>query len=465
MVERTAIDKYNDRQKGAILSKVLQSWNRIERQRPKSSIKYVDFDLTPPELPDLPEKIKFDLAENPLRRRDQVMQYLYRLRDSFNPRTLDGEFLNAKVESALVRVEAEEGLRPIIFSSYISRSLALPTALDMISLLIPEEVLDTKKEELSDLSKALGYQFNRRGQQRYQANLSLRNPDTIRTKFYEAEEKLGPIMQRAIGISTKPNYNLRFDDKDEVWVARATGNFLGFQQIFNLNSRVAWRMLEGSPERLFAHEILAHMYQADQWRKRVLTGEINPGYAVTTIPGPEQWTCEALGNTLALFIPEIYENFSEYAKYSFQYRLYESWVKRNAIIYANTAPGHKGETKDFLMEYLPTETSESSDRLIDEEFIRNHRNRAYQITYGASYEFSRYANQLIPYRHHGVTPEKVARRSSDKRVDFVKETFKQPLTPLQAENTVKRLTSEPSLLDRFKGAADNMIRRASMIVI
>lgn len=438
-----------DRRYGAEVVHLLRHWEDREERRKQGRLEVVDFDLAgdvdsliPPE----------DLTElSSITNRPLMLFRLSQIAEHFDPESMDGQFMRARIRAHLALVFASERRRFYPLDEYLEETLGLIIGSEVAFISIPEEEITQQKQKVTDLFSRLGFDFNRTGWERFFNGAGL-DPIQVESMYREAEDKLVPIMQQTAGVNYKPDYKLEFVNKEVEWINWSSGNEeSGLQLLINKHLSLSNRWFLGVPERLVSHEELVHMFEAFSWRENIRNRLINPGYGLTTVPGPEQWHCEGFGNTLPFFIPEIYEALTPVGRFSVELRLLETWIYRNAHISVNNDSEKLSEITGYILDLLPNTHATAVKRLLEQR-LSNSLSRAYQGAYGGSYEHRQYAERL-------GSPNK----EFDKRLELVKFFLTQPATPIQIARKVADLESvkliEEQVRENWFQSAKNLIGR------
>lgn len=442
-----------DRQYGAEVVYLLRSWQDREDKRKRGRIEIVDFDLAGDVDPLIPDEDISRPAAIPTRAR--MLFTLSQIREHFDPESLDGQFMRSRIKSHIALVNAAEQRQSYSLGEYLEETLGLVEGSEVNFGLVPEEDINSQRQIVANFFSDLGFDFTRWGWNKFFQELSL-DPTQIQEKYLQAERVLVPIMQEVLGVDIKPEYHVDFvDEKDASWINWTKGDSTGFQLRINTHPNTRMRWFEGVPERLVAHEVLAHMFEGYSWRDNIKKGLINPGYGITSVPGPEQWHCEGFGNTVPYFIPEIYNALSPVGKFATELRLLETWVMRNAQILTDQNIGNIPEYAGYALDLLPNFTEENVTRDLELR-ISNPSERAYKAAYGGSFEHVKYARRLAS-----------ANPVLDKRLELVKFFLTQPATPLQIAHKVAELEKEKLSRDK-RGKfwiPRNWLERARSVVI
>lgn len=414
-----------DRQYGAEVVYLLRSWQDREEKRKHGRIEIVDFDLAGDMDSWIPIEELSRLVAIPTRAK--MLFTLSQIREHFDPDSLDGQFMRSRIRAHIALVNATERRQFYPLGEYLEETLGLAEGSEVDFSLVPEEDIAVQRQIVAELFSNLGFDFTRQGWSKFFQESNL-DPTQIQNKYLKAEETLVPIMQEVLGVDIKPEYRVDFvDEKDASWINWTKGDSAGFQLRINTHPNTRMRWFEGVPERLVAHEVLAHMFEGYSWRDNIQKGLINPGYGITSVPGPEQWHCEGFGNTVPYFIPQVYDALSLVGKFATELRLLETWVMRNAQILTDQNIENIPEYIGYVLDLLPNFTPENVKRDLEIR-ISNPSERAYKAAYGGSYEHVRYARRLA-----SENP------ALDKRLEMVKFFLTQPATPLQIVHKVIEL--------------------------
>lgn len=443
-----------DRQYGAEIVYLLRSWQDREEKRRYGRIEVVDFDLTGDVDSLIPAEDLSRLTAIPTRAK--MLFALSQIKENFNPESMDGEFMRLRIRSHIALVNAAEKRQFYPLGEYLEETLGLVEGSEVNFSLVPEEDIVSQRQVVANLFSNLGFDFTRWGWNKFFQELSL-DPTQIQNKYLQAERVLVPIMQEVLGVDIQPQYHVDFvDKKDASWINWTKGDSNGFQLNINTHPNTRMRWFEGVPERLVAHEVLAHMFEGYSWRENIKSGLINPAYGITSVPGPEQWHCEGFGNTVPYFIPEIYDALSLVGKFATELRLLETWVMRNAQILTDQNNGNIPEYTGYALDILPNLALENVTRDLETR-ISNPAERAYKAAYGGSFEHVKYAKRLA-----SKNP------ALDKRLEMVQFFLTQPATPLQIAHKVTELEKEKLLGDKTRGTfrkAIEWLERARSVVI
>lgn len=417
-----------DRRYGAEVVHLLRHWEDREGRRKQGRLEVVDFDLAGDVDSLIPAE---DLTElSSIANRPHMLFRLSQIAEHFDPESTGGQFMRARIRAHLALVFASERRRFYPLDEYLEETLGLTRGSEVAFISVPEEELTQQRRKVIDLFSLQGFDFNRTGWESFFKEAQL-DPIQVESMYREAEDKLVPIMQQAVGADYKPDYRIEFVNKEVEWINWSSGNEeSGLQLLINTHESLLNRWFLGVPERLVSHEELVHMFEAFSWRENIRNELINPGYGLTTVPGPEQWHCEGFGNTLPFFIPEIYEALTPVGRFSVELRLLETWIFRNAHISVNDDPERLSEMTGYISDLLPN-TNPITVRRYLEQRLSNSLSRAYQGAYGGSYEHRQYAKRLESLN-----------KEFDKRLELVKFFLTQPATPLQIARKVADLESD-----------------------
>ncbi|GEM_PF-2585556 len=405
MVERRQTPE-REREIGSEIVRVYRAWHELERER-NTGVEVIDFDLAP-------DSLRFD--KNPFSQRADVIEALGRLSGEIDTNTTAGEFLHAKTVASSAYLRALEGEK-MPLSPYLEQTLAIAPSL------IPEEEIEAQFRRADKIFRQFGQKRLDRNSWPAFLETARLTPLDIQSTFTAAKEKLVPIIQKAIGQDFELVYELQFMNVDRPWINWISGDASGF--IFRINShpRNQERWFRGVTERLAVHEMGGHLVQVNSWRENIRAGVINPGYGVTAIPGPEQWSCEGMADVLAFLVPGLYENLSLHGQFSTEYTLLKDMVYNNAHIRVNEPGEDADRIHSYVQLYLPSETDERTSFVLG--LLQNDpRYRAYYYTYSSGgYHLRRYADILSEFG----------------KIALLKDLYAKPMTPRQIQRRVEEM--------------------------
>jgi hypothetical protein len=403
---------------GEELVRVYRAWHELEQQLPEDKrIDVVDMDLAP---------VGIRFAQNPFNSRGQVMRALRELQGRFSLATPSGEFLSARdISSTTYVAEIErqqqdpDNFRPTPLDQYLQATMAIrPT-------LVADEAIDIQYEKVVSMFSKLGFPFNRHGWQQFFEASKFSSRTEVERAFEVAESRFLPIISEVTGVqvdteATKP----KFVERDTYWL-----NWLsydtqeGFIFLMNVFPTHANRWHKGIEELLIIHEKGGHLTQGHSWKTNIENGLINPGYGITSIPGPEHLYTEGIGDSLPFLIPEIYDVLSPEGKFIIEYEYLKSLVNNNAHIMVNNAGSNIQELVEYSSRYKPDASDEKITKLLN-NMQNSPYHRAYLYAYGGGpHSLRAMGNKL----------------TSQKRMQFVRELYFKPMTPHQVRSTAARL--------------------------
>ena len=361
---------------GNQIVRMFRSWHRLEEAN-GTGVDVIDFDLAP---------IHLQSAWTPFFSRQDVMRTLGDMSGEIVTNTPAGEFLHAKTVASLAFLEALEGDKKPL-DVYLEQTVGIhPT-------LIPESEIEEQYQRVNNIFLQFGNgNLDKEGWASFFETAQL-SPEEIETTFIEAKDLLVPIVQDNVGQNFTLDYTLEFQTVDKPWINRISGDPTGFYFRVNRHPRNQQRWFRGVTEALAVHEMGGHLVQAMTWKKNIQTGLINPGYGVTAIPGPEQWNCEGMADTLAFLVPGLYEKLSPYGKFAVEYTYLKDMVYNNAHIFVNEPDTDITKTQAYVQSYIPSETDERASSILT--LLQNDpRYRSYYYTYSSGgYHHRRFAEQ------------------------------------------------------------------------
>lgn len=400
-------------QVGLEMVQIYRAWDRIETDT-ETGIKVVDIDVAPLR------------RHQPLLRvidREQVAFRFRGLIPSADQETADGEYLAAKMTSTLTFLRALKGVQ------FGLNEYTIPTA-GVVLQPVPTRELDLQRKKVEDIFVSLGPElkdlgFNAVGWQRFLDREHLNKSEIIES-FNRARRKFVPIIMDVLGTNIRPVYRTSFVEDDQPWLNwMAGGRIEGFTLKINTHPRNNSSWYRGNTGKLAVHEILGHLFQAYCWKRNIEDRAINPGYGVTTIPGPEQWGCEGLATTLPFLIPELYQAADPYEQFAIELQYLTELVNNNLNLAVNgPEPVGRQELRELVREYLPNVSHRQFNKRI-RGMIVNPVWRGYYPAYedGTRY-FRKIADQLRP----------------EARIKLLKDhLYSRPMTPRQIKLAVAEL--------------------------
>lgn len=371
----------------------------------------------------------------------QGISRLQRIRDNLDPTTPDGIYLVHHTQATIMYLQALGG-RNLPSREYITGTLGIDDRSQVIFQPVPEIDLDNKwqrcQTNLGLFDKPFRSRSDHDGWVRY-SDENRKLP--TKTAFREAEEQVMPIILEALNMPW-PKFRIELASINTSWMNWTDYDKFGTRLRINTHEKVRDRFLEGSPIRLMPHEI-EHALAGDTCARNIRLDLINPGYGTFCVPGPEQHG-EGRANTMAYFIPELYESVSPQGRFLLDLRLYESWVHRNACLYANKLVPFDGDVVEYLMDNLPSMSAAKAQSFIDDA-TQDPRDRSYRLAYGFSYEYYQIAHRLAPKpqpRHRFLMGK--PKSTPDKRAEFIRRSLDHPRTFTQILDLVDEIESQSS---------------------
>lgn len=421
----------------------------------------IDFDLSGDPSKYLNQAARNRLDRYPIRSQDQAIDRFLKIREDLDPDSEDGELLRAKIFATTLFLKARTGTKynPRV---YIESTLGVEEkGSHLVTTEIPEKDISRMWEQVAgDFANCSDLTLARDGRQTWEKFIRENRVRPSGVVYRDLEEVMVPIMQEVLGMRERPNYIINFTSVDDYWLNWTDKGPYGFRLQINTHDRARDRYFKGVEERMFVHEILTHAFQAHSFAENIRREKINPGYGILVIPSPCQWHSESLAETLAYFIPQLYSRLSNFARFAINFRLYETWIQRNAHLAANgliESIGDRKKVSAYLLDNLPNMNTDRAERFIG-EVTNSPRDISYRLAYGGSYEHWLYAQRLTPPKDQGTT--------EDPRVEFVRRSMEYPRTPSQVEEMVERLEAmllkpvqEPELPKREQGGLGEMIGR------
>lgn len=428
---------------GALAVELFRVWNQGEevRKRGRLPSALLDYDVSGDVKQYLSDEARQQLLRVPISSRREATYALTKLAQDFEDGSETAEYARAKIEAAVEFAYANQRYHPI--DKYLSLTLGLQLGTPVAPRLIPEDDIEKASEQAAAALKRCGFEYTSDGWRGFYNEQKLVDSkgnvakEEVERQFRESEAVMVPIMQRTIEMDIAPEYTVKFVDEDVYWGNWTSADSNESKLLFNTNKRVASRWFTGSPERFVTHEVLGHMFQADSWRKAIKEGRINPIYGITSTPGPEQFGCEGLGNTIPAFIPEVYDALSDPGKFAYLQRLVETYVMSNAHLKINNS-GDVDRTLVYVMDRLINENPDKVRKSLEER-CEDPWSRSYQYAYAGSHAYEGYAQRLAP------KPVKVplfglqVGETKDMRPEFIRAELEHPRTPVQVARLVRQL--------------------------
>lgn len=367
----------------------------------------VDFDVGPR---------FFTAPRQSLETGEEALAELLELQRSREPVTEFGEYMRGKIPGTLVYQQAVSGhFFPL--SEYANRTLALqarqPTE---------EEIKAQYEVVVGRFQNLIDAPYNILGWQRFSERYHL-DRDDLRKAIFQAQDTFYPIMKDTIRAGYEFQHETIFVSKRDYWLMWSSadqGNFLLQVNEDDINQPL-W--FKGQEEALTPHEG-AHLLQGYKWRRNILNGLISPGYGITTVPGPEEVGCEGLAVTLPYFVPEIWDNMSEFGKFAVERFILNYLVYGKAHWDVNTREPNFDVIKEFIRHHLPMEPEERvNDQLLKRRTSPIHRSYLLAYTEGVRAHMQ-FARQL----------------SDEARLELVRKEFEQPMLIRQIRDHVRFLS-------------------------
>lgn len=403
----TESDRYPEleREQGNEIVRIYRAWRDLEKAI-GNGVDPIDFDLAPQGL---------HFAKNPFTIRAQVIDRLQDMGRQIETSTPTAEFLGAKVISSIAYLKALEGEdRPI--DEYIGNTLSVEPAL------IPQQEIDSQYVKVKDFFGEMDFRFTPEGWDEFFQRSRL-DPDEIKTTFTEAKGKFLPIILDVLGKGFVLEYEETLLNIDAPWISSISGDASGFHFRINLHRRNESRWFLGATEALAIHEMVSHLVQAYNWRQNIVAGQLSPSLGVTSIPGPEQWTCEGMADTLVFLISPMYDGLSMYGKFAIEYKHLQNIVNNNVHLWINQPNADEVFIRDYIQKYIP---SNPADRIT---YFLNLRKKD-----------PKYRSYLYAYSSGGYFHRKFADSLSESgRIQLVKDLYERPMTPTQIQTRVAQL--------------------------
>lgn len=371
-------------------------------------------------------KNKIDALEkvtNDVQRRQETLYRISCLEDRFDLSSLDGQFGIKQLRAVITWEEEIKKIRHTPFVQEIVEELGLDPQSFFVLTEVPEEVIESQTKRVEQAYDDCGYEFSRRGLQRYRKAYMFKIRDggtEIKDAFSETRERLIPTMRSALGLDYIPSVNMEFVQEDKyykVWVSGESGDYT---MRINTHNRHEGKWDQGQVGRLVIHEY-EHLFEIDELFRRVYNDELNPMHGITTVPGPYQWHAEAFADSITRFFPEIYDNMTVFERAAVQYEILKHEVLRNASLKANLRHEPRTQVRKYVHDRLPGDSHRDIKRYVDDR-IDNIQYRAYFLSYGGVKEMCDYAAIL------GSDP------LSDKRAGFARSLFARQMSPTEVLN-------------------------------
>lgn len=388
--------------------RVYRGWRDLEK-RDKSGIDVIDLDLVPDE---------FRFRQFPFESRVQVLGQFHRLSEGVDTSTTAGEYLHAKFISSIVQLGAMRGIREP-FDFYIEDVLGITPEF------IPGDVIEDQAEKTKTLFRQFGNgELNPTNWEAFHETARLLPEDREKT-FIEAQEKFIPYIQGALGDNSELEYKTKKVELEVPWINSVSADAQGVLFRVNLHDINKHRWIKGIEELLVIHEIGGHVLQAVMHRRNIRDGLIDLGYGITTVPGPEQWSFEGMADNLIHLVPGLYNILSPHAQFLAEYGALKQLVYNNIHIRVNEPNPDLDILTNEVKGYAPNEPESRIRFMLD--LLRNSiKSRAYQYTYEHGGYYYRNVAASLP---------------DDKKIVLLKEHYKRPMTPAQAQREVQMLQS------------------------
>jgi hypothetical protein len=372
---------------------LFRAWHELEK-----GIEIIDFDLIDQDFPVI----------NTASRKD-IQSGLQSIIEKSTGNTPTQEFLQAKALGSLTYLQALEGEK-LPFSDYCEKTVGITP--EMVS----GQRLDQQKQKTDEALSKLGYDTTAEGYNSYFTENQLEAED-IRKQFNDAKEKSNTLIVNTLGLQKllPLQYDESFVEEDAYWICWVRGQRGGMDLRINLHPRNKIRWVKGTPERVASHEMGGHIVQALSWKENIKNGIINPGFGITSIPGQEQWACEGMADALPALIPELYDGFSDEAKFMYELKILSNMVRNNTHIMSNDEPNPLAII-EYTKRFLPFETDERIEKGVTDA-TRSPYLRSYLMTY----------NDAMPYFND------LGRRLKERCTPLLKELYKRPMTPAQVK--------------------------------
>lgn len=409
-----SLEQGNNWQLGRAQAFIYRRWHQIEKGT-KGGVEVIDFDLAPGRLLTL---------EDPPMNRAQVEVRLLDIRDKYDKTQPDGEHLSDKGLASIIYLRALQRGERLPFKEYVEKTLGVT----------PQEISSKKIQQQYDLaesiSRDLGYKYDKVGWKRFDKEHNLTqngklDKEAVKNIFERTKEQVVPIMFDFLGISGRqPEYSTSYEDVNETWFNWVYGDRVrGSSLVVNLNTINRSRFVEGTPEILGTHELSGHIINGALVRKNIDRRLINPGYGVTTIPGPEQWSLEGIATTLPHLVRPLLGVLTDYGRFALEIRILNQMVYNNIQIRANSdSPPPTKELVQEVQYYLPGEGSNRIKRVINLG-KNNPRWRSYYMAYQNGTQFFLDLAEKTP---------------EDEMKVILREVYNRFMTPRQIKELVKQ---------------------------
>lgn len=340
----------------------------------------VDFDFGPR---------VFSSQHPPITTAEDALEILLELSISGGePRSPFGDYMRAKARASLVYTQAVSG-RFYPLSEYLGRTLGLTAKAPT------DSEIDAQREiVIGRFSNLIEKPYNASGWESFFERFHL-GGDDLRQAVFQAQATLDPIMGDILGLGPDFQYETDFIAVKDYWLMWSSGEHGSYLKRVNEHSINQPRWFRGQEEALTSHEN-THLMQAHLWRRNIMSGQISPGYGITTVPGPEQVGCEGVAVVLPYLIPEIWDRLSEFGKFAVERTYLSHLVYGKAHWDINTTNPNRDEISDFIRFHLPCESQERiDDQLVKRRSSPRHRSYLYAYMEGARWH-RRIAEHLPP---------------------------------------------------------------------
>ncbi|OGD87253.1 hypothetical protein A2870_02380 [Candidatus Curtissbacteria bacterium RIFCSPHIGHO2_01_FULL_41_11] len=364
----------------------------------------------------------FDLVEHDYEEiifgsRGEVIERLEDLSARIDPISPTLEFIKAKLVASGYFLRALHFKERLLLDEYAQKTILITPERPSI----PD--LEIQQEKVFNLLPVIGYSGNRQGFERFIAEKVL-SREQIERQFEEAREKFLPLIADGLGLSylLPLDYHQEFQSKPEFWVCWIKGERQRFEFIINTHPNNQNRLFAGNMELLAIHEMAGHLLQGYKWRDNVRRATMNPGLAITSLPGPEHWACEGVADALPYLLPEVFEELSDYGKLAL-----EAVHLRDLVYYRAHFMIDEGESlptvASFVEEYLPYEEEDTVAMEYEDR------------------QKPRFRSHLLNYPDAGRYFRQVAPQLGSKSRDLARALMEQPMTPQGVRNFVGSLAA------------------------
>ncbi|MBI2600799.1 hypothetical protein HYW42_02500 [Candidatus Daviesbacteria bacterium] len=377
----------------------------------KGEVGHIDFDLAPVRYVTLPDGV--------IKTEEQAEGLLAHYALQADPRTPDGAFMRASVKATLAFLRVARG-EPVGYAEYIRETLETHPNQPF------RRRIEDKYNLVADLARECGFTYDPDGWSRYLQDAAVR-PDTVKLEFRKARQRVIPVLLEELGLDFNPQYRTEVKPVDEPWmfwtkVDRRAGVVL----TVNTHSRHESQLYQAKFPPLLAHELGAHGFQGLQIREGVDKGGLNPFYAISKVPGPEQFGNEGLAIVMCNLLPAVYEALGPEGRMEAERYKLATWAYQVVANEAAQAGEVKPEHWQFIQHFVPSEQQDRFERQMRER-LEDPVYRSYHPAYSLGSLLLDIAAEVLPI---------------PARKELVQALLETYLTPTQIRRKIEELKSK-----------------------